>query len=74
MLRKCKVGRNHDRPAFFHGWFQAGNDKDGLDPVAVVEYEDGATDSYNAGYIKFENPPTADTLEGANLHHTTAQV
>ena len=38
MLRKCKVGKDN-RPALFHGWFQFGNANDGMDGMAVVEFE-----------------------------------
>lgn len=66
MIRKCKVGKD-SRPAFFHGWFQFGSLEYGLDGMAVVEYEDGTTDHFGPGYIVFDSPPTADTVEDANL-------
>jgi hypothetical protein len=75
MLRKCKAGAGAKaRPAFFHGWFQFGNAEGGMDGMAVVEYEDGTTDYFSPGYIVFDTPPTADTVEGANLQHTTGKA
>jgi hypothetical protein len=71
MLRKCTVGLEH-RPAFFHGWFPCGNLEGGIDPVAVVEFEDGTTSTSSSGYIFFDTPPTAETVESANLHQPTA--
>jgi len=73
MVRKCKVGKNA-RPAYFHGWFQFGNSGDGMDGMAIVEYEDGTTDYFSPCYISFDTPPTADIVEGANLHLTTAKT
>ena len=73
MLRKCKAGAV-PRPALFHGWFQYGNSGDGMDAMGVVEFEDGTTDYFSAGYITFDAPPTADIAEGANLQHTTNKV
>ena len=70
MVRKCKVGKDR-RPAYFHGWFQFGNAGDGMDGMAVVEYEDGTTDYFPPGDTTFDTPPTADIVEGANLHLTT---
>ena len=70
MLRKCKVGNLH-RPAYFHGWFQFGNSEDGMDGMAVVEYEDGTTGYFCPGYITFDTPPTAEQVEGASLQHIT---
>ena len=52
MLRKCGVGSNK-RPAYFHGWFQYGNAEDGMEGMAIVEFEDGTTDYFAAGYITF---------------------
>ena len=66
MLRKCKVGKDH-RPALFHGFFQFGSLEYGCDGMAVVEFEDGTTDNFGPNYITFDAPPTADTVEGANL-------
>jgi hypothetical protein len=66
MLRKCKAGRDQ-RPAYFHGWFQFGNQIEGLDGMAIVEFEDGTTDYFAPMYISFDAPPTANTVEGANL-------
>ena len=71
MVRKCKAGKD-SRPAYFHGWFQFGNSGDGMDGMAVVEYEDGTTDYFSPGYVTFDAPPPADTVEGANLQRTTA--
>ena len=66
MLRKCKAGAV-PRPALFHGWFQYGNSGDGMDAMGVVEFEDGTTDYFSAGYITFDAPPTADIAEGAKF-------
>jgi hypothetical protein len=52
MMRKCIVGRDN-KPAIFHGWFQFGNATDGMDGMAIVEYEDGKTDYFEPGYITF---------------------
>ena len=70
MLRKCKAGVI-PRPAYFHGWFQFGSLESGCDGCGVVEFEDGTTDFFSTKYIVFDAPPTADTVEGANLQHTT---
>lgn len=53
-LRKCVVGREM-LPAYFHGWFQYGNSEGGMDAMGVVEFMDGKTDFYAAGYITFDN-------------------
>lgn len=62
MLRKCKVGVTA-RPAFFHGWFPYGNAENGMDGMAVVEYENGTTDYAIPGYITFVDPPPPEAVE-----------
>lgn len=61
MLRKCKVGKEH-RPALFHEWFQFGNAENGMDGMAIVEFEDGTTDCFSPCFISFDTPPISEAV------------
>jgi hypothetical protein len=47
-------------PAYFHGFFLAGDIEDGIGPEAVVEMEDGVVDTYVPEKIRFIDRPPAD--------------
>jgi len=70
-MRKCKVGKEK-RPAYFHGWFQFGRSDDGIDAMAVVEFEDGACDYFSPDAIVFDDKPTAEERGMAALQTTNS--
>lgn len=65
MLRKCKVGKD-SRPALFHGWFQFGEATEGMMGMAIVEYEDGTTDYFAPGLIKFDAPQLNEQIKNTS--------
>lgn len=51
-VRPCVI-RPHMHRALWHGWAKDGNRRNGLDVVALVEYEGGIVDTMDAGRIMF---------------------
>ena len=74
MLRKVRVFENVRKvpgtplvrelksEGFFHGWFQVTDGPEDAGPVGLVEFPDGAVNSYDPRMIEFVESP-ADTGE-----------
>ena len=65
-MRKVEIinGSYKGQHGFFHGFFQLGNLEHGCDPIAVVEFPNGRCDEIVTSYIRFENPPAKEQVEG----------
>lgn len=65
-MRKVEIILGADKVlhGLFHGFFQVGNLEHGCDPIAVVEMEDGRCTEFATSYIRFENQPAKEQVEG----------
>ena len=59
--------------ASFHCFLQSGDQINGMEPVAVVEYDSGLIDTVYAGKMRFTGKPAAEICGAGSVQPITTQ-